>query len=42
MEVIIMEQDIFHKGTEYITHTYQRFPAAVRCGHDATAAEAVL
>lgn len=30
-------QDIFHKDTEYIAHTYQRFPVAVRCGHGATA-----
>ncbi|MGF0034275.1 acetylornithine transaminase [Bariatricus sp. SGI.154] len=31
------DQDIFHKDTEYIAHTYQRFPVAVRCGHGATA-----
>lgn len=37
MEVIITDQDIFHKDTEYIAHTYQRFPVAVRCGHGATA-----
>lgn len=31
------ERDIFHKDTEYIAHTYQRFSVAVRCGHGATA-----
>ena len=30
-------QDIFYKDREYISHTYQRFPVAVRCGHGATA-----
>lgn len=30
-------QNIFHKDMEYISHTYQRFPVAVRCGHGATA-----
>ena len=31
------DRDIFHKDTEYIAHTYQRFPVAVRCGHGAAA-----
>ncbi len=30
-------QDVFHKDREYISHTYQRFPVAIRCGHGATA-----
>lgn len=33
MEVIMTDQDIFHKDTEYIAHTYQRFPVAVRCAN---------
>lgn len=31
------DQDIFKKDSEYIAHTYQRFPIAVRCGHGASA-----
>lgn len=30
-------QDIFKRDGEYISHTYQRFPIAVRCGHGASA-----
>ena len=30
-------QDVFYKDREYISHTYQRFPVAIRCGHGATA-----
>lgn len=33
----MMDQDIFKKDSEYIAHTYQRFPIAVRCGHGASA-----
>ncbi len=32
-----MDQDIFKKDNEYIVHTYQHFPIAVRCGHGASA-----
>lgn len=30
-------QDVFKKDGEYISHTYQRFPIAVKCGHGASA-----
>lgn len=33
----MMDQDIFKKDNEYIVHTYQHFPIAVRCGHGASA-----
>jgi len=35
MEVIMTDQAIFKKDREYIVHTYQRFPVAVKCGHGA-------
>ena len=37
MEVVMTNQDIFNRDKEYIFHTYQRFPVAVRCGQWATA-----